>query len=97
VALIAGLQVNVVRWARDVARTLEDKQETTKRELGGSIDSVPDELAELPLFVTQSKPEEHPVIKELRDVDLMNMTPLDLMQRVDAWQKRLKGGTDTTE
>ncbi len=100
VAQMAGLPVQVVRRAREVLTTLETTEETLQQELGAPSDGTSqrrDRRDDFPLFVTQSKPEEHPVLKELRDVDLMNMTPLDLMQRVDTWQKRLKGGTGTAD
>ena len=31
---------------------------------------------------------------ELRETDLMNLSPLELMRRVDEWQKRLRGDGD---
>ena len=35
-------------------------------------------------------PEEHPVLKEIRQMDLSNMTPLQALTTLDAFQRSLK-------
>jgi DNA mismatch repair protein MutS len=93
VAQMAGLPSPVVRRAREVLTTLESKEEDTKRELGGADYEREEDREQVSLF-QPAAPQEHPVVAELRETDLMNLSPLELMRRVDEWQKRLRGEGD---
>jgi len=91
VAQMAGLPSPVVRRARQVLATLEEKERSVRCELGvpePGPEAGSDE-GQLSLFVRPA--EEHPVLKELGEVDLMNVTPLEVMRRVDEWQRKLRG------
>jgi DNA mismatch repair protein MutS len=85
VARMAGLPAQVLTRAREVLRTLEEKDITVHSDLDRESDATPEEG--LPLFIAPVN--DHPILTELRDVDLMNATPLEIMGLVDRWQKHL--------
>jgi len=93
VAQMAGLPESVVRRAREVLTTLEDKDETVRHELGTPDDALGESASEDQFSLFAPPPaKEHPVLAEMREVDLMNLTPLEIMRKVDEWQKRLREG-----
>lgn len=102
VAQMAGLPANVVKRAREVLRTLEEEDLRVHTELGESSaeggtrsrGTAADGSAPLPLFAPLVEEKEDPIIEELRSLDLMNLTPLDVMRKVDEWQKRVREGSE---
>jgi DNA mismatch repair protein MutS len=93
---MAGLPDKVIHRAREVLATLEEKDDTHHRELG-SGDGQPAKRGDEDQFAlfAPKKAEEDPIIGEIRQLDLMNLTPLDVMRAVDTWQRRLQGGKDS--
>jgi DNA mismatch repair protein MutS len=84
VAQLAGLPNQVVRRAKEMLRTLEGEH----RVVPGRPPAAPDP-GQLGLFAPAA-PEPHPVVEELRDLDLNAMTPLEAMNRLAEMQKRLE-------
>ncbi|MGQ0811987.1 MAG: DNA mismatch repair protein MutS [Nitrospiraceae bacterium] len=79
VARLAGLPPSVISRANEVLAQLEAS--------GASTDGVPDE----PLFqLDQSLPTPHPILDEVRQMDLFSMTPLDALNRLADLQRRLQ-------
>ena len=97
VAGMAGLPDGVIRRAREVLSTLEQKDVEVHTTLEGVPPSAARNVPE-PVYDTSGQESlfgvkrvvEHPVIKELRGLDLLNTPPLEVMRIVDAWQKRLE-------
>ncbi|HOT36761.1 MAG TPA: DNA mismatch repair protein MutS [Candidatus Latescibacteria bacterium] len=101
VAQMAGLPEKVIQRAREVLASLEEKDDSLHRELGapgrseaegGSAGGDAD-AEQIGLFAPKPPPE-HPIVEEIRKLDLMNMTPLEVMRAVDTWQRRLDGERD---
>ena len=100
VAGMAGLPEQVLRRARAVLKTLEEKEHDVHEKLdtqppppepeyGNSTDQIS-------LFGLNAAGE-HPVLKELRNLDLLNTPPLDVMRIVDNWQKGLEDGRSSVQ
>jgi DNA mismatch repair protein MutS len=80
VAQLAGLPGAVVHRAREVLGTLEGDH----RVVPGAPTS-PADPGQLPLF---AEPVEHPVVGELRELDLDALTPLEALNRLADLQRR---------
>ena len=86
VARLAGLPEEVIRRAREVLKELED---------GGSSGLPPSDTRvqtttttlQLALF----EAEEHPVLTELRKLDVSTMTPIEALTRLYELQRRAAG------
>ena len=82
VAELAGLPRAVIARAREVLAELE--RERTVEHLGrGRRRSAP--TPQLPLF---GAPAPHPVLEELRALDVQHLTPLEALNRVADWKRR---------
>ena len=87
VARLAGVPRGVVERAKDILARLEEEHLDAEgrakiaRPLG---QSKPAEV-QLTLF----GPAEHPLLDELRELDLENMTPLEAMRHIQEWRDRL--------
>lgn len=92
VAQMAGLPQNVIQRAREVLKTLEEEDLRVHKELGDTETAPRTKKGDdtLSLFAPLVEQKEHPIVEELRGLDLMNLTPLDVMRRVDEWQKRAR-------
>lgn len=84
VAQLAGLPNGVVRRAKEVLRTLEGEHRVVP-----GVPAAPPDPGQLGLFVEPAP--EHPVVGELRDLDLNSLTPLDALNRLAALQRRATG------
>ncbi|ACA59094.1 DNA mismatch repair protein MutS [Candidatus Desulforudis audaxviator MP104C] len=78
VARLAGLPPAVIVRAREVLERLENGQAAERWKRSAT--------AQLELFPRQK---EHPVLSELRRLDVLNMTPLEALSKLDEWQRRL--------
>jgi len=78
VAKLAGLPVPVIHRAQEVLATLE---EPASRREGVRMSGNRSEPA-------TSNPQPHPLIEEVRQIDLFSMTPLDALNRLADLQKR---------
>ncbi len=90
VARLAGVPAEVIARAKEILRNLEkgelDEVGMPKIARGGK--TVRRQANQLSLFTD----EKETVLKELRELDLMNLTPLEAMQRLGAWKERLEQG-----
>jgi DNA mismatch repair protein MutS len=81
VAQLAGLPPAVVRRAREILHTLEGEH----RMVPGRPPEPPDP-GQLGLFA--DAPGRHPLMDELRDIDLNAMTPLEALNRLAELQRK---------
>ena len=90
VARIAGVPEEVVARAKEIMRNLEkgELDEVGMPKIARWGKTVRRQANQLSLF----KDEKETVLKELRELDLMNLTPLEAMQRLGAWKERLEQG-----
>jgi DNA mismatch repair protein MutS len=90
VARLAGVPAEVIARAKEILRNLEkgelDEAGMPKIARGRKADRK--NANQLSLFTD----EKETVLKELRELDLMNLTPLEAMQRLGAWKERLEQG-----
>ena len=87
VAKLAGLPAGVIDRARVVLAQLEQPEST----LAGPIQ-------ELPQQPVQPLPQPHPIIEEMKQIDLFSMTPLDALNRLAELQRLVRPSThDPTE
>jgi DNA mismatch repair protein MutS len=90
VARLAGVPADVIARAKEILRNLEkgelDKAGMPKIARGRKTDRK--NANQLSLFTD----EKETVLKELRELDLMNLTPIEAMQRLGAWKERLEHG-----
>jgi DNA mismatch repair protein MutS len=93
VAKMAGMPPDLVARAREVLRLLERNELTltrwaVNRSRGGDNPLVRDQMT---LFgqVPDREPEDHPVLKELRELDVGRTTPMDALAKLDAWRRRI--------
>lgn len=81
VAQLAGLPREVIRRAKEILAQLEaEKHIQSKLERNEQITFADMLLGEL-------TPEEHPIIRELRELDIDAMTPLDALLKLSQWKK----------
>ncbi len=78
VAKLAGLPSSVIDRAQEVLSKLEEPSSQS--------DEV--KIAETESEVVRSNPQPHPLIEEVRQIDLFSMTPLDALNRLADLQKR---------
>ncbi|MEW6541087.1 MAG: DNA mismatch repair protein MutS [Bacillota bacterium] len=78
VARLAGLPPAVIARAREVLERLENGQAVERWKRSATT--------QLELFPRQK---EHPVVSELRRLDVLNMTPLEALGKLDEWQRAL--------
>ena len=89
VARLAGVPDEVVSRAREVLDNLEkgELDEIGMPKIGRSkVSRKEDTVGQLDLFTGK----EHRLIRELKEVDVMQMTPLEALGRIGEWQKILK-------
>ncbi|HEX6728074.1 MAG TPA: DNA mismatch repair protein MutS, partial [Nitrospira sp.] len=79
VAKLAGLPADVIRRAQAVLSQLE-QPESARSEL----------LQEQPPLTYDSLPLPHPIIEEVKQIDLFSMTPLDALNRLAELQRMVK-------
>ena len=87
VAELAGMPRQVVQRARELMNDMEAHASAPGTARRRRRRRQP-EAVQLPLFV-----EEHPVIRELRELDINQMTPLEALNTLYELQKRVKDGS----
>ena len=85
VARLAGMPQGLIARAREILKRLEqnDLSPVQKRR----ADQVRDN-GQISLFEPPRKP--HPVIEELRGMDVSRLTPVEALVKLDAWKRRLE-------
>jgi DNA mismatch repair protein MutS len=78
VAKLAGLPAPVIDRAQEVLAQLEQTDSVTATPAPSSAQDPG----------TRSLPQPHPLINEVRQIDLFSMTPLDALNRLAELQKR---------
>ena len=89
---LAGMPAELISRAKEVLSRLEQNdlsftQSMTRKRKGRADDS------QMPLFVPQPptpKSVEPPFVKELRGLDLSQMTPLEALVKLDAWKREVE-------
>jgi DNA mismatch repair protein MutS len=101
VAKLAGLPPDVIKRANEVLRTIEEENivrvsdETSGRNSPtGHEYGFPKKrkLTQLVLFEPNPKP--HPIVEEIRKLDLDTMTPLDALNKLNDMKRKLQGMTE---
>jgi DNA mismatch repair protein MutS len=90
VARLAGLPAGIIERAREVLSELESERtvehlEPPGRPRGRAARAT---TAQLPLFGG----EPHPLVEELRRLDLEKLTPLEALNRLAEWKRRTEAG-----
>jgi DNA mismatch repair protein MutS len=86
VARLAGVPRGVVERAKEVLAALEEEHLDSKGRPKLRRAQRGSGQLQLPLFA----PSEHPLIDEVRKLDLEHTTPLEAMRQLAAWQERLR-------
>jgi DNA mismatch repair protein MutS len=88
VARIAGVPAEVIVRAREILRNMEQGEldEVGMPKIARGRKSAPKNVNQLNLFADQKGA----IADEIRELDLMNLTPLEAMQRIGAWKERLE-------
>ncbi|MBO5488300.1 MAG: DNA mismatch repair protein MutS, partial [Eubacterium sp.] len=95
VAKLAGVPDNVLKRAREIANQLENKDTSTLDNVLHSMAAAKSEngeqtMTQLSIFDTMGNEQTEDVLFELRDIDLSCITPMDAMNLVYKWQKKLQ-------
>ena len=88
VAKLAGVPDQVIRRAKEIAVKLTENDMLNKAKESEEYIEDPQQLSFFDQIEPQQQP--HPVILELRDVDLSHMTPIDAMNFLYELQERAK-------
>ncbi len=86
VAKLAGLPGSVIERAQAVLTQLEQPESS----IAGSVREQPDQA-------TPPLPQPHPVIEEVKQIDLFSMTPLDALNRLAELQRMVQPGNGRHE
>ncbi len=87
VARLAGVPREVVERGKDILARLEEEHldSAGRAKIARPVETRKSGQVQLTLF----GPAEHPLLDELRQVDLNNLTPIEAMQLVQQWQESL--------
>ena len=90
VARIAGVPGEVIARAMEILKNMEQGEldEVGMPKIARGKRTTQKNANQLSLFTDQKET----IIEELKALDLMNLTPLDAMARLDAWKQRLGWG-----
>ncbi|WP_035076125.1 DNA mismatch repair protein MutS [Maridesulfovibrio zosterae] len=93
VAKLAGVPKPVVVRAREILANLEEKSDDSSGYASSRRDSVQSILPGMLCTGTENKenipPEDHAVIKELRDLDVNGLSPIEALTLLNQWKKSL--------
>ena len=96
VAQMAGLPPELIERAKEILKVLEKHEEVfdkVSRRSGRSRRRLLFEELQISLFEhpqSDESVEEHPVLQELRSLDIASMTPLQTMIKMDEWKQKLE-------
>ncbi len=86
VARLAGVPRQVIQRAKDILAQLEDEHLDEFGRPRIARPPAPRQEIQLTLF----GPVEHPLLDEIRELDLNQTTPLEALRRIEQWQAQLK-------
>ncbi len=88
VARIAGVPEEVIDRAREILNNLEKGEfdEIGMPKIARGRKSIPKNKAQLSLFID----EDDIIINELKTLDILNMTPLEALQKLSTWKDKLR-------
>ena len=93
VARLAGMPVELIGRAKAILQRLEQNDLSPVR--NGKADRVK-ENGQFSLFTPAPEPEsvaldqtDHPLLEELRDLDVAHLTPIEALVKLDAWKRAL--------
>jgi len=90
VAKLAGLPPNVLKRAQEILKSLEKKEQEIKQKMNQkSLFSLVQKDKKNTSALSYSA-QEYPLIKELRQLDLNNLTPLAALSLLDKWKKQIR-------
>ena len=87
VARLAGVPREVIERSKDILAQLEE--EHLDAEGRAKIARRPDGPKQTRLQLTLFGPADHPLVDELRRLDLNHLTPIEALQRLQQWQATL--------
>jgi len=97
VARLAGVPREVIERSKEILAQLEEEHLDTEghAKIARPIDKPKKTHLQMTLF----GPAEHPLLDEIRQVELNNVTPLQALQMLQQWQQALvtKGGKQKVE
>jgi DNA mismatch repair protein MutS len=87
VARIAGVPDEVIARAREILKNLEKGEfdEVGMPKIARGRKSAPKDKAQLSLFMD----EEDIIVSEMKTLDILNMTPIEALQKLIAWKDKL--------
>jgi DNA mismatch repair protein MutS len=94
VAQLAGLPPELIERAKEILKVLEKQEEVfdkVSRRRGRSGRRPLLEDLQISLFEqlqSSEAVEEHPILQELRSLDIASMTPLQAMMKMDEWKQK---------
>jgi DNA mismatch repair protein MutS len=88
VARIAGVPEEVIARAKEILNNLEKGEfdEIGMPKIARGKKSAPRDKAQLSLFVS----DEDVIISELKDLDVLSVTPLEALQKLNVWKDKLR-------
>jgi DNA mismatch repair protein MutS len=96
VAKLAGLPSEVISRANDVLKTIEEENivrvsdETSGNKKGEKSSVFPSKKKLTQLVLFEPNPTPHPLIEDIKKIDLENMTPLDAMNKLNEIKKKIE-------
>ncbi len=93
VARLAGIPKEVVERSKDILAQLEAEHldNAGRAKIARPVESKQTGRVQLTLF----GPADHPLLDDIRKLELNEMTPIQAMQLIAKWQKTLKAESDT--
>ncbi|MCB0366313.1 MAG: DNA mismatch repair protein MutS [Bdellovibrionaceae bacterium] len=90
VARLAGLPREVTHRAGQLLKKLESFQASGSGQMSFmEMDTSPEDVASDPVFEPSLNPEEVELLRELKDLSVTGMTPLEALNHIAKWQKSL--------
>ena len=98
VARLAGVPEPVIARAKEIAASLSENDDEMRGRLlkaqsgrkKGSKAEEPPASQEVQLNLFDIYPEDHPVLKEISEMDISSMTPLEALVTLDSLQKKIR-------
>jgi len=92
VARLAGVSEDVISRAREVLRNLEkgELDEIGMPRIARGKPSRKGNIGQMDLFAGEVSPNMSGLINELKGLDVLNMTPMEALDRIIEWQKMVK-------